>query len=80
VECFGGLEKGEPGEARGGGGQQGRGPARVAGASTGDKGQQGGSARAGGVQARGGQHGPRGGARAGRSSTGALCTEFTLIV
>jgi hypothetical protein len=55
VECFGGWGKGEPGEARGRGGQQGGGGT--------------------------GREGPGGGgpARAGGSSTGALCTEFTLV-
>jgi len=51
VECFGGWGKGEPGEARGGGGQQ-------RGASTGGGGQQGGPARAGGGT---GGEGPSGG-------------------
>jgi hypothetical protein len=61
VECFGGWRKGEPGEARGGGGQHGRGgPARAG------KDRAGWGAQAGKDWARG-------------SSTGALCTRFTLV-
>jgi len=44
VECFGGWEKGEPGEARGRGGQQG-GAAWVAGANRGQHGPGGGHGR-----------------------------------
>jgi len=52
VECFGGWGKGEPGEARGGGGQHGwRGPA--GGASTGGEGPS----KVGGT----GEEGPGGG-------------------
>ncbi len=77
--------KGEPDKARGGGDQQG-------GASTGGLGGDGrgrtgrgeGPARAKKDRTKGGQHGPGKGAwvkkdRAGGSSTGALCTGFTLV-
>jgi hypothetical protein len=82
VKCFGGWGKGKPGEARGWGGQHGRGR------GTGGKGPGRGNGqerigRAGGMGGEG-PGGGGGGARAGKdraggSSTGALCTGFTLV-
>jgi len=78
VKCFGGWGKGEPGEARGEGGQHGqggdgqgrtgrRGLARVGGEAWAGKDQMGWGARAKKDRARG-------------SLTNALCTRFTLVI
>jgi hypothetical protein len=71
VKCFGGWEKGKPGEARGEGGQHGEdgrgGEVSTSEGGTGEEGPDGGGpARVGKDRVRG-------------SSTGALCTGLTLI-